>query len=1547
MPLQVGELFVKLNLDNSNFNKLLSSAQKQLQDIAKKDLKLKADISVGGLSAAKSSITGIISSLTQTQRAAQNTGRSFFDLGEIIRGALSYTVGIGITNTIRDLASAIGSVIPQAADFQAQMSGVQAVLMPTGEELENLRNKAIQLGKDTKYSASEAAQGIEMLAKNGLNATQILNGAADATVNLAAAAGTDLATAADISTDVIQQFGLKATDMNNAINMITGSVNASKFDINDYKLAIGQAGGVAGAVGVTFADFNTFLAATSAQFRGGSDAGTSFKTFLQRLTPVSNEAKDAMESLGIITADGTNQFFNAQGELRPMVEIMELLREKMGNLSAEDFGSKAHDIFGTDAIRVVTGLLGTNVEQWNALQAAIEGTSAADQARIRMDNLQGVMEILRSSFETLSIRIGESFLPQLMEIGRGAIDIVNVLTTLVEALNGSQESFNQLDPALQAVVVGIQTAMDYFTGIANLAMEWGSNIGSSFASGIIDAASAVIDALMEMGSWIEYWLAPGSPPRVAPDLDQWGKSVAQVYFDSFGNAQFHPDEMKRQIQRGLVFKEEDFKSIKDISGTIEDVLSSMVPDDNAGKASVIETVIGSREVIKKAIAELRNTGDVSENTFNQIIDSAGEAGQEVKRLVALYIEQTKAADELERAQNALTKAQNALNAAESAKDAATAPIKAKLEQIKAAQKLIDIESDITEQRKLANAFGGDGTVQAKARAKLEELALEKELILQEQKYDAQINAAKQEVEAAKNNVDIAKEKENAVKAQIDLEKARLDSLAEQNNLIREQMDLMKKLIESESKKSSAGGAKKTGKTDAEKAAEAQEKYNLSIADTEGKLAILRAKLSTVEEGSAEYYDILGDIKKLEDTQAKERDKAAKDEQKAKDEQVKAQRDYEYSIADTNGKLAILRKELEGATVGSEDYYDILKKIDQVEKQKAKEDEQAQKDAERAGRSGRAPSNASLPPIHAPTGRDRATEGDDPLAKAKKTVQEVSDSVHDAKMRFDEFGENVDTARRKVNEFLAPIKEVATNLQQFLVPALAALSTPAVIGGLVAIGTALAGLFSPITLLSLAVGALVYAWQTNFMDIQGYTSKAWTFLQGIFNGIAEILQTFWTEHGAEFVAKLQEMWGKVQGIISTLGEFILKMLGGTSENLNKFSTNWSDIINGAWIIISNIISGALTVIQGILDVFIGLATGNWEQMWKGLNEITDGLIQAIRGIIEGTLTAIAGLFGANIEDIEQAWNAFWNNLFTWATTTVEDIADRLRTWGTDTDAWANKLIADLTRMWTDFWDNTGKTANKFLIIAKKYITDRLGEAKKFFVDTVDEMKRRYIDSFMTIASETLIYLGRVVTNVTTKLGEAKSEVIRLAGEFVEGWKTKLGEMVAGLTTQIGLIVAKLTSTSTLEEFLDAAAKIGKAIIDGMIAGVVANVADAILAVKDAVGKMITGGEEKAKIKSPSKVFADMGAMMMQGLAVGVQDYSKLAEMATSQAMNNAILSANPSVLPQTAATMATGSITNYYFDIDARGSNLSEDQFRRIVRDEVNGMSRSGSNRRRN
>lgn len=364
MPSQLlGQLNIKLGLDAKKFNKALSKAEKDMSKL----------------------------------------GRSMENIGKNL--SLSITaplVGLG------------ASIVKTAGNFEASMNRVGAITGATGKEFDALSVKAKQLGASTQFSASQSADAIEVLAKNGLNATQILDGAVDASLNLAAATGSDLAGAADIATDVMKNFGKEAKQLGSLINGITGVTLKSKFSIEDYRLALGQAGGVAGTLGVSIEDFNTAIAATSSVFASGSDAGTSFKTFLQRLVPASKEAKEEMEKLGL-------EFFDSQGKMKSLADISQELQDAFKGLSDEQKNQAASTIFGSDALRTALALADTGSSKFRELSSAIETTSAADQAAARMKGFNGAIKRLQSAFEGLQIAIAES----------GLLDIVTNFVTKI------------------------------------------------------------------------------------------------------------------------------------------------------------------------------------------------------------------------------------------------------------------------------------------------------------------------------------------------------------------------------------------------------------------------------------------------------------------------------------------------------------------------------------------------------------------------------------------------------------------------------------------------------------------------------------------------------------------------------------------------------------------------------------------------------------------------------------------------------------------------------------------------------------------------------------------------------------------------------------------------------------------------------------------------------------------------------------------------------------------------------------------------------------
>ncbi|KQY27178.1 phage tail tape measure protein [Rhizobium sp. Root482] len=292
--------------------------------------------------------------------------------------------------------------VKTAGDFEAAMNRVGAATGSTGAQFEALETLARDLGRTTTKSASESADMLEMLAKNGLTAEQILGGAAEAAIKLSEATGGDLSKSADVATNIMAQFGKQAKDLAPIVDQITGVTLQSQFGFEDYAQAIGQAGGVAGSLGVDLTEFNAAIAATSDVFNSGSDAGTSFKTFLLRLVPQSDGAAAAIEKLGL-------EFFDASGKMKALPDIAEQLKVALAGLSDEARNDALNTIFGTDALRTAVALGNEGAAGINTMVEAINRKGIADeQAAARMKGFNGELEKLAGAFDELKLAIADS-----------------------------------------------------------------------------------------------------------------------------------------------------------------------------------------------------------------------------------------------------------------------------------------------------------------------------------------------------------------------------------------------------------------------------------------------------------------------------------------------------------------------------------------------------------------------------------------------------------------------------------------------------------------------------------------------------------------------------------------------------------------------------------------------------------------------------------------------------------------------------------------------------------------------------------------------------------------------------------------------------------------------------------------------------------------------------------------------------------------------------------------------------------------------------------
>jgi TP901 family phage tail tape measure protein len=457
---------------------------------------------------------GATRGLDDVSRAVDKAGRGFNVLDEIVKGSLrqlGYTITNSLLSAGRSLLDFGASAVEVGKTFEATFSGIEAILQPTNEELALLQTLAEEMGATTKFSATEAAGAIEMLGRNGLDTAQILGGALAASMSLAASTGSDLSMSADVATDAMSVFSIEASNMAGAVDLLAGATVNSKFTLDDMRLALAQGGGAAASAGVPFDEFTTIIAGIAPSFASGSDAGTSFKTFLQRLVPASGPAEEAMAELGLLAADGSNAFFDAAGNLRSMSEVSGILENALSGLSEEQKTATLSTIFGADALRAATAVAGLGTTGYNELAAAVGSVDAEDQAAIRMDNLAGKQELLASAVEGLQLKISQFLNPVILALTERATGAVNAISSFIGEIQASDDPLGTFIARVRELIVNVvQQAADAGPRLVETLRQW----GAAFVAWAGRVWAELQPLLLTLIGQVFAWITQQAPPII-------------------------------------------------------------------------------------------------------------------------------------------------------------------------------------------------------------------------------------------------------------------------------------------------------------------------------------------------------------------------------------------------------------------------------------------------------------------------------------------------------------------------------------------------------------------------------------------------------------------------------------------------------------------------------------------------------------------------------------------------------------------------------------------------------------------------------------------------------------------------------------------------------------------------------------------------------------------------------------------------------------------------------------------------------------------------
>lgn len=285
------------------------------------------------------------------------------------------------------------------ADFEEEMSAVKAISGATGDEFNQLKEKAIQMGADTKYSALESAQAFRYMGMAGWKTGEMIDGIAGI-MNLAAASGEDLAMTADIVTDSLSAFGLQAKDSSMFADVLSAAATSSNTNVALMGQTFKYAAPVAGALGYSVQDVAIAVGLMANQGIKGSESGTALRSMMTRMVKPTKESAAAMQTLGLNIVD-------ANGKMRPFRDIMKDIRSGMSKLTPESKASVAAMLAGQEAMSGLLALVNSSDADFDKLAGAIDNSNGAAQnmANIRMDNLKGDLEQLSGDWDSFTTKI--------------------------------------------------------------------------------------------------------------------------------------------------------------------------------------------------------------------------------------------------------------------------------------------------------------------------------------------------------------------------------------------------------------------------------------------------------------------------------------------------------------------------------------------------------------------------------------------------------------------------------------------------------------------------------------------------------------------------------------------------------------------------------------------------------------------------------------------------------------------------------------------------------------------------------------------------------------------------------------------------------------------------------------------------------------------------------------------------------------------------------------------------------------------------------------
>ena len=464
-------------------------------------------------------ISGFLSNLRTAQSEANSISKNMAtQIGTNMTsvGKKLTSAGTTLTKTVTLPIVGIGTAaVKTSSDFESAMSKVSAISGATGSDLDALNQKAQEMGAKTKFSATESAEAFTYMAMAGWKTEDMLQGI-DGIMALAAADGLDLATTSDIVTDALTAFGLSASDSGHFADVLAKAASNANTNVTLLGESFKYAAPVAGALGYSAEDTAIALGLMANAGIKGSQGGTALRSSLSRLIKPTDDAAALMEKYGL-------SMTNADGSMKSLGQVMDMLRNNMGDLTEAEQAQAAATLFGQEAMSGMLSIINASDKDYEKLTSAIYDADGAAQemADTMLDNLGGQLTLLKSALEGLAIQFGEILLPYIKQFVTWLQNLTQKLQNLTPEQKEQIVKWAAVAASIGPVLLVVGKLV---TGIGGLITTLGKIPGA--VSSISGGMTKLVTGFKNIGEGIT--LAKAGFPGMAAQASKLGAAIGGI-----------------------------------------------------------------------------------------------------------------------------------------------------------------------------------------------------------------------------------------------------------------------------------------------------------------------------------------------------------------------------------------------------------------------------------------------------------------------------------------------------------------------------------------------------------------------------------------------------------------------------------------------------------------------------------------------------------------------------------------------------------------------------------------------------------------------------------------------------------------------------------------------------------------------------------------------------------------------------------------------------------------------------------------------------------